>query len=527
VLLGALLVQLPLALADRGTGYEWFDPIILVRRYLLDGYVEEPDEEAMQHLMIQGMIDALDDPYTVYIPPAEEAEFNKDLRGTYVGIGAEVIIQNGLLTIVTPLEDSPALASGVRAGDIVLEIDGTDTPGKSVQECIDLLVGEEGTDVAIEVRHLDGTEETLSIERRRIITPTVKGVRRDGEAWDYWLDPSRRIGYVRLTQFNNTSADDLRRTVEPLVADGLRGLIFDLRDNPGGELSIAIEISDLFLESGLIVSVTGRGRRDQSWHARREETLPEFPMVILVNGFSASAAEIVAGALQENDRAKVLGTRTFGKGTVQEVHELPHERGVLKLTSGYYALSSGRNIARRSDSTIWGVDPDPGFAVSVKDRDYAHMILERRRFEVIRSADDGPEQSFADSAWIRETLGDEQLAAAVDAMHGRLDAGDWPRVGEADSTHLALGERVRSELRLRRQLLNELERTETRIRELRGLESEVGREPLLPEEIDLEGGSLVVRDAGGAPVATFRIEEGDLEGALRLAPLEPLDAADS
>ena len=521
ILLGALLVQLPLALADRTSGYEWFDPIILVRRYLLDGYVEEPDELVMQELMIQAMIDALDDPYTVYIPPAAEAEFNKGLRGTYVGIGAEVVIRDGVLTIVTPLEDSPALAAGVRAGDIVLEINDVSIAGKSVEECITLLVGEAGTEVAIRVRHLDGSEEALRIRRQQIITPTVKGIRRNGDHWDHWLDPDRRIAYVRLSQFNNTSAEDLRGVLEPLVADGLAGLVFDLRDNPGGELSVAIQTADLFLSSGLIVSVTGRTRREQAWHAQAKGTLPEFPMVILVNGYSASASEITAGALQANGRAKVLGTRTFGKGSVQEVHELPHDRGVLKLTSGYYALASGRNIARRGDSTIWGVDPDPGFVVPMKDRDYRKMILARRQLEVIRGAGEDREQAFADPAWIRGELGDEQLAAACDAVQARLQRGVWPRVGGDESTPLALADRLHGELRLRRHLLGRLERVEARIRESRGLEAEAGGAPLLPAGADLTGGTLIVQDAGGAAVARFVIEEGDLEGALRLAPLAP------
>ncbi len=329
---------LPLALAARPADYEWFDPIILIRRQVLDGFVEEPDEGAMQESMIQAMVASLEDPYTVYVPPRGEAEFNKDVRGTYVGIGAEVISQNGYLTIVSPMEDSPALAAGVLSGDVVLAIEGVSTEERSIEECVELLLGEAGTAVTIRVRHLDSTEEDLSIMRRRIVTPTVRGVRRLGEAWDFWLDPAQHIGYVRLTQFNNPSVEDLEKALAALQAGGLRGMIFDLRDNPGGDLSVAIRTADLFLDEGMIVSVRGRARPDQDWFARPEKTRADFPMVVIVNGLSASASEIVAGALQENGRARVLGTRTFGKGSVQEVHDLRPGGGVLKLTTTKYYL---------------------------------------------------------------------------------------------------------------------------------------------------------------------------------------------
>ncbi len=178
---GALLVPLPPAAAQRGGEYEWIDPIVVLRRILLDGYYEQPDEEAIQQAMLAAMVSVLDDPYTVYVPPAAEVEFNKAMRGTYVGIGAEIDIVDDYLTIVSPLEDSPALGAGVKAGDIVLEIEGASTIDRSIDECIGTLLGEPGTPVSIRVRHLDGTEEALTIERREIVTPTVKGVQRVGE----------------------------------------------------------------------------------------------------------------------------------------------------------------------------------------------------------------------------------------------------------------------------------------------------------------------------------------------------------
>ncbi len=521
VLLGAMLAGLPIALAGRSADYEWFDPIILVRRLLLDSYVEKPDEEAMQLLMIGAMIDALDDPYTVYVPSAGEAGFNKDMRGTYVGIGAEVIFDNEYLTIVTPMEDSPALEAGVRAGDIVLKIAGVAVDNRPINECIDLLLGEAGTEVTLYVRHLDGIEEDLSIVRQRIMTPTVKGMRRDGETWDYWLDEHLRIGYIRLTQFTNTSIADLREALTGLDNGGLRGLIFDVRDNPGGDLAVAIRTADLFLSEGLIVSVRGRARRPQSWHAAPEETFLGFPMVVLVNGFSASASEIVAGALQENGRAKVLGTRSYGKGSVQEVRDLPYDRGLLKLTTGHYYLASGRNLARKSGSAVWGVDPDPGFIVGMSDRAHRDMIMARRLFEVIRPGAATIEVA-PDPQWIRSVRKDEQLAAALEALQVQLRDGRWLVVGAEDGTQLALDDAIRRHLAVRRRHLEQLRVLNDRLRDLLEMTVEAGGRPLLPLDVDPAGGTLSVHDADGNLIGSFRILGDDLELALRQARLEPL-----
>jgi carboxyl-terminal processing protease len=524
--LGAVLVPAPPAAGQRSSEYEWIDPVIVLRRILLDGYYEEPDEEAIQHAMLAAMVSVLDDPYTVYVPPAAEVEFNKALRGTYVGIGAEVDIVEGYLTIVSPLEDSPALESGVKAGDIVLEIEGAPTTDRSIDDCIERLLGEPGTPVTLRVRHLDGTDEALTIERRKIVTPTVKGVQRDGDAWDFWLDERARIGFVRLTQFTAASTAALREVLTGLTADGLEGLVLDLRGNPGGELTVAIDAADLFLAEGTIVSVKGRHGARQAWQAKPEGTLPDFPMIVLVNRHSASAAEIVAGALQENGRAKVLGTRTFGKGSVQEVRDLPYDQGTVKVTSAHYYLPSGRNISRTGDDTVWGVDPDEGFVISMDDDAFIDMILARRRFEVIR-ADAGPEPaSFDDPQWISDVLKDAQLAAALQAFRVRLDNGTWPVVGQADATHLALEQRIQDQWRLRRHIMERLDDVDRRLGELHELAEGTGRPPLIPADADLSGGTLAVRDRQGNLIGAYRLVEGDLALALEMVELTPIDPGD-
>ncbi len=513
----------PAAAADPATDYEWFDPIIVVRRFLLDGFYETPDESAIQRAMIDAMIDALDDPYTVYIPPADEAEFNKVLRGTYVGIGAEVNIEGDYLTIVSPLEGSPALDAGIMAGDVVLSIEGQSTLDRPVNECIDQLLGEPGTSVNIRVRHLDGTESDLTIRRQEIVTRSVRGVRRTGETWGYWLDEQRRIGYIRISQFVEATFDELLEAFAQLQEGGLQALVLDLRGNPGGDLGVAIQTADLFIADGTIVSVRGRSRRPQSWRAKPEGTLPDFPMIVMVNRHSASASEIVAGALQENRRAKVLGSRTFGKGSVQEVHDLPYDRGTLKMTSGHYYLGSDRNISRMAESPVWGVDPDPGFVVRMTDETFRQAILARREYEIIRPGATPQAGDFADPSWIREHMQDDQLAKAEHALQTRLDTGVWPVVGEGDATQLALEQQIAAQTRVQRRLLDRLVDVEQRLAVLNDLADEAGRAPLLPADADLTDALLTVRDRHGAVLGQYRVVGGDLEFALRQVQLDAVD----
>lgn len=520
---GSLAIRLPLAVAERSSVYAWFDPIVETRRILIDQFYVEPDDEAMHRAAIDGLVEALDDPYTEYIPPTLTDEFNKDLRGTYAGIGAEVGVSEGYLSIATPMDDSPALRAGILAGDLVLEIEGQSTHDLSVEDCVDLLIGPAGTEVTVLVRHLDGTEERITIVRERIVTRTVKGMRRDGEAWRWCAGAEGRIAYVRVTQFNADTVRELRGALDACRDAGtLEGLVLDLRDNPGGGLPAAVEMANLFLESGTIVSVRPRDPEQGAvYTAQTAGTLPEFPMIVIVNGNSASASEIVAGALQENGRARILGSRTFGKGSVQEVRPLDYAAGTLKFTIAQYFLPSGRSLHRRPDSTTWGVDPDPGFVVPVSYEAYAEMMRARRAAEIIRaeSADDGP--ACADADWIRETLRDEALAVAVESLETRLASGTWPSPSDATSVEVAFGEELREATTARRNYLERLRQIDDRIAELYGLADEAGREPLLPESFASRGAIIEITGADGESVARLRVGAGDLARALETLILEP------
>jgi carboxyl-terminal processing protease len=521
VLFAALLVQLPIAIAGRVSVYDLIDPTIDVSSILLNEYVEEPDQKAMQEAMIEAMIDTLDDPYTLFVPPANVAEFTKQLRGTYVGIGAEVNIVDGYLTITTPMDDSPALRAGVLAGDTVLEIGGVSTFERPINECIDLLMGEPGTEVTFKVRHLDGEEEDIVVVRERIVTRTVRGLRRHGADWNHCVDEALGISYIRITQFNASTVTELSAAIDDLKSNGLNGLVLDLRDNPGGALPAAVGVSDLFLAEGDVVTVRPREGEDATYSASAADTLPDFPMVILVNGDSASASEIVAGALQDNGRARVLGTRSYGKGSVQEVRPLDYGRGTLKFTTAYYYLPNGRNLHRRTESETWGVDPAPGLVVPATPDERVAAWRARRDYEVIREPN-AESAACVDAGWIREELLDEQLASAVEVLQARLRGEDWPQLTDLDAGELAFNEELDSHMKRRTRILEELHRTEDRIARLEG-QSGAEPAPLLPTDVDLEEGTLTLRDRHDNVIGTYRIEGGDVSLALQTVTLTPIE----
>ncbi|MEE2973475.1 MAG: S41 family peptidase [Planctomycetota bacterium] len=468
-----LAIQISITVgAGKPDDLSWFDPLIDVRAMVMQDHVGEPDPAAMQEAAINAMLETLDDPYTVWIPPRMEGEFDKQMRGSYVGIGAEIDLQHDRLRIVSPLEDSPALEAGVRAGDIVLEIDGTDTLGLGTDRCIELLMGEEGDPVDVLVRHLDGTEEVVTIVRRRIETRSVRGVRRDGTGWDHMLDPENGIGYIRLTQFTDRSVEEMRTALDRLEAAGAGSLVLDLRFNGGGTLDGAIDIADLFLDRGVIVSVKDRNGRGRSWTADDDEDDRDWPMVVLVNDGSASASEIVSGALQSLGRAKVLGERTFGKGSVQEVRMLPGDQGILKMTTARYYLPDGRSLDRHGEAEIWGVDPDPGYLIDLDPDDYVELIERRRAYEPIGGEENEQPARVADATWVEETLGDPQLAGAIVALQARERGDAWPRIGGDPSAALVRAGELKTQLDYRDRLREELSSVEDRIRRL-----EAGEDP--------------------------------------------------
>lgn len=533
-ILGVAVVGSTIALATSAMRqsddqYTFFDPIVDVSTLINALYVEQPDSEALQRGAIEGMIDELNDPYTTFVPRRDTERFSKDLTGEYVGIGAEVIIRDGWLTISSPLDGSPAWKAGVMADDRVVAIDGKSTEGLTIDECIDLLTGQPKTKVVVTIER--GTETLdIEIERDHIKVQAVKGFMREGGdgAWQHVIDRSAGIAYIRLTQFTPGCAQEVKDAIaesKQELGGDLGGLILDLRFNPGGLLDEAIEIADLFIDQGTIVSTKGRMFAEETAEATSEGTVTDLPLIVLVNGQSASASEVLSGALSDHGRAVILGTRSFGKGSVQTVRPLESGAGVLKITEQYYYLPSGRLLHRRDDSTVWGVDPTPGYFVPLTNDQTLEMLRARRDQEIISHNDETEQTDLSDTQAVLTALHDPQLQASVGVMQHRVATGEFEPAGikANDRADVALAE-LNSMRAQEERLLRELARVDKRLQAAeQAVPAEIiGNNPrdFWSDDTDLEGGELIVRDKDGNIVATLNITGNGLENWLVDADVE-------
>jgi len=531
-LLGMFLARLPSTLAQMGakSTADFWAPVREVQELLTASAVTKPDADKLQKGAIDGMLESLDDQYAEYIPAEDSKEFEKQMSGTFVGIGCQIEMRDGWLTVVSPLEASPALAAGVMASDRITKVEQTSTFGLTTDACIKMLTGEPGTKVNFNVQR-DGRDIPFAITRARIISKSVRGFRRDAAGhWNYLIDPERKIAYVRMSQFTPTSPTEFRDAIkEARAAAGseLGGLIFDLRGNPGGYMDAAIRIADMFIESGTIMSVKGRSDPAVVFPAEDVGEHFRFPTAVLVNQGSASASEIVSGALQDHDRAVIVGTRTFGKGLVQSVHALRQPPGAqIKFTTQKYYLPNGSLIQRTDDSTTWGVDPTPGFYVPMSEAEQIAQILLRRDWDVIRAGNQpsregqelppSPEQQkWTDPDWIAVTAKDKQLGAAVGALQGRLASGEWKKVSDEADEHgkIAMTE-LKNLSKLRERMGKEFMRIEKRIDTLERVAA-VGAADEIPDlwtdKLDPTGGKIDVFDKDGKRIIELTITGRDIE----------------
>jgi carboxyl-terminal processing protease len=372
--------------ADRSPYGRWFAEVLdTIDRH----YVEPVDDQKLFEGALDGMVRKLDD-YSSFVPRRDATEFEETLDQEYGGIGVEVSLEGERkqLTIMAALPGTPAFRAGLLSGDKIVAIDGKSTQGLQLPEIIRMMRGRPGAEVVVSVNR-EGKEQSLDfrIVRARIQTDSVLGERRgpDG-AWSYFLDGEDRIGYVRVAAFGKSTVEEFEAAMRWLAQRNCRGAIIDLRNNPGGLLDAAEQICDQFLPAGAVI-VTTRGR-DARERTRYEATgrggYQDLPLVVLVNDKSASAAEIVAACLQDHQRATIVGERTWGKGTVQNVIPLEGGRSLLKLTIASYWRPSGKNIHRlssSSDADEWGVSPSPGGELKLDDKQEVELAERLRNFE--------------------------------------------------------------------------------------------------------------------------------------------------
>jgi carboxyl-terminal processing protease len=355
------------ALATAQERYEHLELFQKVLHFVEANYVDPVKNKDLMYGAIKGMLETLD-PHSNFLPPDVFKDMKIDTSGKFGGLGIEIGMKDNVLTVVAPIEDTPAWKAGLKPNDRIVKINGETTKGMTLTEAVAKMRGKKGTDVNLAV-YREGWEKIREIHVTRD-TIKIQSVKSDE------LEPA--FGYVRLTSFNESAASDIKKALDRLEQkQKLRGLVFDMRTNPGGLLDQAVEVSSLFIDDGVVVSTVGRNKDvRETKYAKKGSARKDFPVAILVNSSTASAAEIVAGALQDHHRAIVMGQPTFGKGSVQTVIELGNEIG-LKLTIARYYTPSGKSIQEK------GVSPD----ITLDDFDPKLLAEARRKADYFREKD--------------------------------------------------------------------------------------------------------------------------------------------
>lgn len=415
---------------------------LIEQRYVKPVASQELFEGAME-----GMVDRLGDPHSSYISPADLETFTSIIDQEFGGVGIEVTLDPDTKQLIVgrPFVGSPAYRAGVRAGDKILAVNGTSIKGMALEDTVKLMRGKLGEAVVLRLLHEGETEPVdLKIVREKIHVDTVLGdLHNPDGSWNFFLDGEDRIGYLRINNFGKDTSDELQAALAWLKDHDMRALVLDLRDNPGGLLDAAVDICDLFVAKGDIVTTRGRNadQIQQRYRATGAAEYVNFPMAVLVNRNSASASEIVAACLQDHGRAVVVGERTYGKGTVQEVVELMDHCGALRLTTASYWRPSGKNINRPhtaqkpepqadeaddgepekgaeekgkktgDEEQEWGVTPNAGYEVLVKGKDRAKLLKERLSRD-LKKQNGEP----------LEALSDPQLNKALDYLRHAIAA---------------------------------------------------------------------------------------------------------
>ena len=405
--IGVRLYSQEVATADAKAGqdspYEMYTLFSKVVEQVRANYVDA-DKSTYKELIygaLRGMLQSLD-PHSQFMDQEAFTAMKEDTAGKFGGLGITIGIKDSVLTVIAPMEDTPAFRAGLLSGDKIMEINGDSTEGLALEDAVKKLRGDPGTQVKVKIfRPRTQLVKEFELERAVINVPSIKDTR--------VLDGG--IGYVRMLQFGEETAADLQAALDTLKEQKVRALVLDLRSNPGGLLTAAVDVAQKFLKRGqLIVFTRGRDNRmERAYYARARETFPAVPMAVLINGFSASASEIVAGALQDNKRAILLGEKSFGKGSVQSV--LPQEGGTaIRLTTAKYYTPSERVIHEV------GIEPDVVVPMSVEN--WRNIILARNKTEEKNGENIAP---LKDEGWVNELEEDLGLPNAAAPAEEEID----------------------------------------------------------------------------------------------------------
>jgi carboxyl-terminal processing protease len=368
-------------------------------------YVEKPDDSKLIESAINGMLAGLD-PHSSYMEPKAFRDMQVQTRGEFGGLGIEVTMEDGLIKVVAPIDDTPAAKAGVMANDIITKLDEEQVQGLTLNQAVEKMRGPVNTKIKLTIMR-KGQDKPVEVSITRDII-RVRAVRSRVED---------DIGYIRVTQFNEQTTENLKRAITDLQnqipADKLKGYVLDLRNNPGGLLDQAISVSDAFLERGEIVSTRGRNAEEtQRFSARAGDLIKGKPVIVLINGGSASASEIVAGALQDHKRATLVGTRSFGKGSVQTIIPLGAGNGALRLTTARYYTPSGKSIQAK------GISPDIEMLQDVPEELKARTDTKGESSLRGHLKADGDEQTGSQSYIPPDPKNDKALNYAYDLIRG-------------------------------------------------------------------------------------------------------------
>ncbi len=442
VMIALLMWQLPQTIARRDSVSQAFGPLVDVRAQIHKRYVEDVEDEALVSSAVRGgieaMLEGLGDRYARYYDQEQFERLQDRTAGRFGGLGIEVWATARGLRVHGVVRGSPAARAGIAPGDVITRVDAFPTAGLPLVEAVhDLLNGPPGTEAALTLVRPDGQggEAMREVRVRRAvirIDPIRGWCRTPTGGWRFLFDETAGIGYVHLTKFMPNVDRRLDSVVNRLLRENLHGLILDMRNNPGGLRDSASDVADRFLDQGLIVSTGGRRADGKQWYATRDGTYPPFHLVVLINGSTASAAEIVAGALHDHRRAVVVGERSYGKGSVQEVIPLAPGNGAIKITTAFYFLPNGECVQRTPaaiKSGSWGVAPDVPVPMTEQQQQAALVVWRELGGGRPAGGSTQPAQGgggasadpgYYDRAARRLLAVDAQLKAAADTLRGQI-----------------------------------------------------------------------------------------------------------